>query len=524
MLIVVILIGVGLRSFQLTARSLWFDEAFSWRLIQFPLLEMIARDAADVHPPLYYIALRGWSYVFGSSLLALRSFSVFFAGASIAAMYGFVSYAFRSRAIGLLAAALLALSAWQIAFAWEARMYTLGTFLALVSSGLLLKALRQGTPNLGWWLIYAVVTAAFAYVHYFAFFTIAAQALCVLLIVISQTRWRVGEIAQLKTFWFAVLAGLLMIGLYAPWVPTFLAQNSQVQAQYWVPPIGGWSIIDTFYRMLRPIPGIPVHVGAAAILAALPLAGALVLWAWLLFWSQHAVEGRVRLRGVQMSKNMSGGHKLPRDAVLLVALAGIVPFLLSIVISFVGQSLYQDRFLVFAHLFLIAGLAVLLQKLPLRGLREFLTAAALIGFVIASLSYWTQLGVAQKPGAHAATQLVFAERQESEPIIATSPFVFFAALHYAQEEFGSRAPVRLYSETGQLLHFAGGPILIPQDIIGPRDLEQYATVWLIETSGFGESELQLPSEWRRTEHHSFPEVFSYQGEVFVNTYQRAGSF
>ena len=52
LLALVVIIGVGLRSFELTARSLWFDEAFSWRLIQFPLAEMITRDAADVHPPL----------------------------------------------------------------------------------------------------------------------------------------------------------------------------------------------------------------------------------------------------------------------------------------------------------------------------------------------------------------------------------------------------------------------------------------------------------------------------------------
>src|SRR3990167_970423 len=111
---VIVLLGVALRSYHLGARSLWFDEAFSWRLIQFPLPEMLTRAAADVHPPLYYLLLKAWAFVFASSLLSLRSFSVVFAAASIATAYLFTSYATRSRGTGLLAACLLALSGFQI--------------------------------------------------------------------------------------------------------------------------------------------------------------------------------------------------------------------------------------------------------------------------------------------------------------------------------------------------------------------------------------------------------------------------
>src|SRR5688572_27598207 len=96
LLLFIVVLGVGLRSYHLTARSLWFDEAFSWRLSQFPLPELISRDAQDVHPPLYYILLKGWTVVFGASLLALRSFSVFLAALTIAFCYLFVSYAFSS--------------------------------------------------------------------------------------------------------------------------------------------------------------------------------------------------------------------------------------------------------------------------------------------------------------------------------------------------------------------------------------------------------------------------------------------
>src|SRR5688572_15792167 len=97
MLALIIGVGVGLRTYHLTARSIWFDESFSWRLVQFPWSEVISRTAADAHPPLYYLVLKTWANVFGNSLFALRSLSVALAGISLALVYGLTSSAARSR-------------------------------------------------------------------------------------------------------------------------------------------------------------------------------------------------------------------------------------------------------------------------------------------------------------------------------------------------------------------------------------------------------------------------------------------
>src|SRR5262245_16564124 len=71
-----VLIGLGIRGHDLSARSLWFDEAFCWRLTEFPIPEMIRRVGLDNHPPLYFLLLKGWTSVFGESTMALRSLSV----------------------------------------------------------------------------------------------------------------------------------------------------------------------------------------------------------------------------------------------------------------------------------------------------------------------------------------------------------------------------------------------------------------------------------------------------------------
>src|SRR5947209_5855379 len=81
--LVIVAGGMLLRLWHLNQRSLWFDEAFSWRLIQFPLPEMLWRAGHDNSPPLYYILLQGWVALWGESLFFLRLPSVLLGGAAV---------------------------------------------------------------------------------------------------------------------------------------------------------------------------------------------------------------------------------------------------------------------------------------------------------------------------------------------------------------------------------------------------------------------------------------------------------
>ncbi|MCH8748870.1 glycosyltransferase family 39 protein, partial [Patescibacteria group bacterium] len=487
LLLIIILLGLGVRSFELTARSLWFDEAFSWRLIQFPLPELLARDAQDVHPPLYYIVLKGWASFFGSTLLALRSFSVVLGGLTIVASYLFAAAASRRRAVGLTAASLIAASGFQIQYAWEARMYTLDTALILFASWVLLLAVRKTVAGsrlavvLPLWISYAILAASTIYVHYFAFFALVAHAVFVLFLAFTLARAK-GRAASLKRLLgLASFALIIIIVVYLPWLPTLLAQNQQVQTNYWIPAIGGWSIPDTFYRMFWPTPDVPRHLGVGWIaVASTPIIATLLGWLWL------GLSTR-RLRSV-------------RDGVWLTVLSGIIPFLLTISLSLLGQSLYQDRFFVFTHLFIVIGVALLLHQLP-QQVRRAAIGIVIIGFLVASYQYWLRLDIPAHPGAHAVARHVLDTMTPNETIVVSSPFVYFAIDHYAQEEYDGQTDPLLYSQTGELLHFSGGPILTEDDIIGPSYFEESSIkqVWVIDTSGFGESALVLPDDWQATE-------------------------
>ncbi len=57
--------------------SIWFDESFSYGMVQHDFTEIIRRTAYDVHPPLYYVLLKAWTLLFGDTQTAIRLFSVF---------------------------------------------------------------------------------------------------------------------------------------------------------------------------------------------------------------------------------------------------------------------------------------------------------------------------------------------------------------------------------------------------------------------------------------------------------------
>jgi hypothetical protein len=135
-----------------------------------------------------------------------------------------------------LAVLLLALSPLHVYYAQEARMYTLLTFLGLLSSYLLLRWLDSPSPSLrsplAWG--YALATAAALHTHYFAFFLMATQALYVLYRWWNQLRSARPVSPDVLT---AILLSLSISVLYLPWLPFPLTRYG-VDTSYWPGALG----------------------------------------------------------------------------------------------------------------------------------------------------------------------------------------------------------------------------------------------------------------------------------------------
>ena len=65
-------VALGLRLYDIGDKSIWLDEAWSWRAARLSLGDMVDWTAQDRHPPLYYGLLHYWTDALGDSEASLR--------------------------------------------------------------------------------------------------------------------------------------------------------------------------------------------------------------------------------------------------------------------------------------------------------------------------------------------------------------------------------------------------------------------------------------------------------------------
>lgn len=210
LLFIIVLVGAGLRFFQLGYESLWLDEAASGLRARMSWTEMFSvLTELKANPPLHYILLKAWADVFGHSEFSLRFMSAVFSILSIVLFYHIVKLLFSER-VGLLATTILALSRFHIDFAQEARCYALMGFLVLLSMYYMIRICRA--PTWGLYAGYIIASVAMLYNHYYAPFVIIMQNLYILTVYLYQRPISRKQIM----YWFA---GQGLIGLcYIPWI------------------------------------------------------------------------------------------------------------------------------------------------------------------------------------------------------------------------------------------------------------------------------------------------------------------
>ena len=185
----VTVLGFLLRVWEIGAKGLWLDEAFSVWLGWQPLRELLAWVVKiDQHPPLYYTLLHFWMKIAGDSPNDVRMLSAILGTLTIPVMF-LLGRRLMGTTVGLLAALILALSPFHVRFAQETRMYTtltLNASLALLALSYLLTDARSVTMPIGrqlgdfyraWraghrWLPISAISTDLAWIGY-VFFTVA---------------------------------------------------------------------------------------------------------------------------------------------------------------------------------------------------------------------------------------------------------------------------------------------------------------------------------------------------------------
>lgn len=202
----VLVVGTAylLRTLTLEWQSTWLDEVHAIYFVNRSFMDMVRLVVSPEHNgPLYYVLLWVWHNLTGLSDFALRYFSTLCSVLTVAALWR-VARDWFGRRVATWAAALFAVAPFAIWFAQEIKMYALHMLLAMVTTLLLVKALRHNRWYL--WLGYGVTLNLLVYSHLFGALAVAAQGIAVVL-----TTWRAWRV--LRSY---IVTMVLVALFYAP--------------------------------------------------------------------------------------------------------------------------------------------------------------------------------------------------------------------------------------------------------------------------------------------------------------------
>ncbi len=245
--ILLILIQILIASPGLGLRTLWLDEAYSAILARKPFSQIHQALVLDAGPPLYYDLLKIWRAVFGESEVALRSMSLLFAVVTTLLLYR-ICLAFWAKKTALMVSWIWVLSPLSVAYATEARNYTL--FAALSTAYIFCLAFFVVRYSVLGIAISLPCLILLLYTHNVGWFLVPVGLITTL--IFTRNRWVLSFLAG---------SYLLAFLFYLPWVPTLLRQMKNTELTIgWVANVWSPTAIVTTFESFIPGGDVPVYV------------------------------------------------------------------------------------------------------------------------------------------------------------------------------------------------------------------------------------------------------------------------
>jgi mannosyltransferase len=273
--------ALALRLYKLDL-GLWYDEVLTYvGYARMPFGEILTTYNNENQHFVFTILAHACFQIFGEGAWALRLPAALFGVASVGSLYLFARQVGSTRQ-ALFAAALFTFSYHHIWFSQNARGYSGLLFWVLLSSWLLLRALREDRPGL--WLWYALAATLGIYTHITMVFAIAGQGVVYLASLWTRRKedWPNRWAGLVLGFVAAGLMTLFLHALVLPQIRTGMAHTVSV-VQAWKNPL--WTALEIFRGLEVGFAGITVAVGALVVFAA----GVWSFWrkeasvVWLLF-------------------------------------------------------------------------------------------------------------------------------------------------------------------------------------------------------------------------------------------------
>jgi hypothetical protein len=190
LLAIIIGLGLALRMYKLSEKSLWYDEVVS-----------IFHKRSIPH----IIFLKYWINLFGYTEFALRLPAVIFGVMSIYIVYKIGDILF-NKEIGLMSAFLLSVSTFHVLWSQQVRYYSLLVFLSLLSSFFFILTLRNN--KLKSYVAYTICGVLLCNIHPYGVFIIFVHVLFVFLLKgmrEKKNKWVISQMVILLSFLILLL-------------------------------------------------------------------------------------------------------------------------------------------------------------------------------------------------------------------------------------------------------------------------------------------------------------------------------
>jgi uncharacterized membrane protein len=242
-------------------QSLWFDDDYSVLLATKSVGQLVHLTSVDVHPPLYYLLLKGWGMMFGWTDLAMRSLSVLFTIGALAVGGLLVRKMFGNRAaIG--AMLLVMIAPLLTRYGFEVRMYAMASFIGISATYALYSAWKsRGNAQIRWLVLYAVLVILGLYTLYSLALLWIAHAVWIVYVTFRKRQTVKDLLPYIITFATAVV-------IYIPWLPTFISQLSNGALGPIMQPLKLDQLVGIFSFNTVYLPTDKVNVVQTAILVA----------------------------------------------------------------------------------------------------------------------------------------------------------------------------------------------------------------------------------------------------------------
>lgn len=233
-LVLIVVIGAGLRLHHLGTKSYWLDEELSIQAARMSVSQIVTNED-EPHPPLYYLLLHYWIKWWGEGETATRMLSAIFGVLSIGMLY-LVGEALFNTKTGLLCAFIVSLSTFHIMHSQEVRMYSLLALTSLLSMYFYVRLLK--TPTIFLSSGYLISTVFLLYTHVHGLFVIAVQLIAVYF-------WRERKLSILRLF----LLQSIIILFYLPWAQMIFQEflNDSLHTIGWLTKPTLFSLLETFF-------------------------------------------------------------------------------------------------------------------------------------------------------------------------------------------------------------------------------------------------------------------------------------